>query len=187
MKKLLILASIFLASSCTFISQETYLKPIVRSDSSTIGHSKKINLVVLDKRLNKQVIGKRGNGMVSIANINNHQQLNILITENLKRLLEKKDFKIGSGKVLEVTLVNLEYKNSMGLFHIGSESDADLNVKVKDNGAILYQELFRGRVNKEHFMFAPFAEENEKNINAALEQALQKIANDKDLFEVLAK
>jgi uncharacterized lipoprotein YajG len=145
-------------------------------------------VVVTDKRDDKIVIGRRGNGMASVAPISNHQNLEELIKENVAKALQKNGFVVvkNHDRILDISLLTLKYQSLFEFFTIGSKIDSVLDVSIRSpSGAVLYKNIYRSNLEKRHFMLAPLAYVNEKNINSSFQDVLEKMLNDENLIKFL--
>lgn len=184
----LFLTLILSTTSCVYLPQEVKLSPEIQSSSSNLGKNSSVDVIVTDKRDDKTVIGRRGNGMASIAPINNNQDLEQLLKNVVVDSLTKKKFIIPSknGKVLDISLLSLKYQSLFGFFTIGSKIDVALDVKILDqNNSVIYNNIYRSNLEKRHAIFAPLASTNEKNINLSFQNAINSMLNDDLLVQFL--
>ncbi|MFT6332340.1 MAG: putative lipoprotein YajG [Lentimonas sp.] len=188
LKTITILLAIFGLSACVYFPQDVRLNPRIDSYNSNIGKGSQVNIEVTDKRDDKIVIGRRGNGMASIAPINNRQNLEELIKIRVEEYLEDQNFLLNDkgDRVLDISLLNLKYQNLFGFFTLGSKVDVVLDVFVRNkSNEIIYKKIYRSNLEKRHFMFAPIASTNEKNINLSFQKAINKMLEDDDLIKSL--
>jgi uncharacterized lipoprotein YajG len=188
LKIITILFALFGLNACVYFPQNVSLNPQITSYGSNIGDNQKIVVEVTDKRDDKYIIGRRGNGLASIAPIKNHQNLEKLIKTNVEDYLEKKEFVINekSGKILNISLLSLKYQSLYGFVTIGSKIDAVLDVLVQDkNKKIIYENVYRSNLEKRHALFAPLASTNAENINLSFQDVINKMLADNDLLKSL--
>ncbi len=106
------------------------------------------------------------------------------IVKNLKQkgFLTSKD----NGKVLHVSVLRIKYQSLWGIITLGSQIDTTLEAVVIDkNNRLKHSKTYEGNVVKRHFLVAPLASTNEKNINLSFQSAIENMLNDKDLIKSL--
>ncbi len=126
--------------------------------------------------------------MASVAPISNHQNLEELIKENVAKALQKNGFVVvkNHDRILDISLLTLKYQSLFEFFTIGSKIDSVLDVSIRSpSGAVLYKNIYRSNLEKRHFMLAPLAYVNEKNINSSFQDVLEKMLNDENLIKFL--
>ncbi len=176
------------AISCVYIPQDVAISPKINISASDIGKNSNLKVATFDKRENSYVIGRRGNGIAEIAAINNNQNLALILKDELTNGFEKKGFSIAKdrGLILEVSILSLKYKSLFGFFTIGSEVNTSLEAVVKNqNDQVRYKEIYRGHIENRHFLAAPLAETNAKNINISFQKAIEFLLNDEKLLKAL--
>ena len=81
MKKILILASLFVAASCTYATQRVNLNFSFDDKKSSLGNNSVLDVAVIDDRMDKEILGKKKIG---------DEEINILSEQNLAALLQKR-------------------------------------------------------------------------------------------------
>ncbi len=177
-------------SSCMLFQQEIKFDPKITTDSSDIGEDNKVNVVVLDQRNEHILIGRRGDGIVDIASINTHQNLEEIVKNNVIEALKKKSFAVPAekGKILKISIVDIEYKTFQKLFFVGFRAHSVLEVFVMNkNGNIIYNKKYRSGAEDDNFILAPFAEKNDKVLQSSFQNAINEMLTDSNLIESLKK
>lgn len=192
MKLIKILSSLLLiglASSCVYIPHSVQLHPKIESSKSSIGNKSAVNISVEDKRDDKNLIGRRGNGIASVAPITNDQNLEQILRDVVTKSLKEKQFSIPSkgGKMLEIYLLSLKYESLFGFFSLGTKVDSVIEVKVLNpNNSVKYKNIYRSNLEKRH-LIVPTSGTNENNINISFENVINSMLKDENLISALSK
>ncbi len=187
MKKLLtLIITSALLSSCVLSNQETLnLNLSIASQYSNFGKNKSVELVIMDGRKDKDLIGNKRLGE-NLVVIKSNQNLVNLVENKISRDLEQNGFLVTSlssglaDKYLEVKILTLNY-NAYREFFIGSskvEILLKITAKNKADDA-KYSTTQSFSLDKNHFIM-PLISTDEKTINAALQEVLDGVfANQK--------
>lgn len=191
MKFIKILSSLLFlafASSCIYIPHSVQLHPKIESSKSSIGNKSAVNISVEDKRDDKNVIGRRGNGIASVAPITNDQNLAQMLSDIVIKSLKEKQFSVprDGGKMLEIYLLSLKYESLFGFFTLGTKVDSVIEVKVLNyDNSIQYKKIYRSNLEKRHFI-VPTSGTNENNINISFENVINSMLKDENLISALS-
>lgn len=188
-KNYFFVALILFLSSCVYVSQDVVLDPSL--SNGNLQKHKKINNRILvevkDKRSFK-TLGRRGNGVVRLAEIRNSQDVEQMLKNKIEKILKEDDFMIKSGgKKIIIEIKGLKYEALPGFFTIGSEVISVIEVSVHKSGREIFNQTYKAKEEKRYSLFAPTAEQNEKIINKSFERCLQKIIDDEKLIQILSK
>jgi uncharacterized lipoprotein YajG len=192
MKKLLILIiASALLSSCVASNQETLnLNLSIAQKYSDFGSNKSVELLVVDERKDKDLIGNKRLGEDLVA-IKSSQNLVDLIQNKVSRDLEQNGFLVASqssglaDKNLEVKILTFNY-NAYREFLIGtSRIEILLKITAKNKvGNASYSTTQSLSLDKNHFIM-PLISTDEKTINKALQEALDGVFANQKLLEFL--
>lgn len=185
--KIITLFLLLFTTSCFYISHPVILDPKINTAKSSIGNNSSVNISIEDRRDDKNIIGRRGNGMAKIAPITNNQDLEKLLEDIVIKSLNDRKFKVPAkaGKNLEISLLTLNYESLYGFFTLGSNINAVIEVRVLgQNNSLEFKKIFRSNIEKRH-LFVPFAATNQKNINIAFEKVINLMLDDKELISKL--
>jgi len=177
-----------LASSCIYIPHSVKLDPKIESGKSSIGNRNSVNISVEDKRDDKNLIGRRGNGIASVAPITNDQNLEQMLSDIVIKSLKEKQFSVprDGGKKLEIYLLSLKYESLFGFFTLGTKVDSVIEVKVLNyDNSVQYKKIYRSNLEKRHFI-VPTSGTNEKNINISFENVINSMLKDQKLISALS-
>ncbi len=179
-----------LVSAYAFTDQKVKLNPDLLVIENNIGHGKEIGVKVFDERPEK-TLGRRGAAQMSKrAEITTNQNVGEVFDLKIREGLTRKGFVPGSLSAdslrsLWVEIRSLTYYASTGFWTGGVHTKTSLKAIAKNAGKE-YEQFYRGG-NEERVMIVPYEEENEKLINMAISDILQKLFSDKALLEFLAK
>ena len=171
-----------------FSDQKALLNPILDVKSENVGNNIQVGVKVLDERPEK-ILGYRGAASVSKGGvITTDQEVAEVFSEKIKEGLTIKGFQPTSysddiSRTLKIEIRSLEYYTSTGFWTGGIHTKASLKAIAQNSGKE-YEEYYRGG-NEERIMVVPSAEENDNFINIAVSEVLEKLFNDKKLFEFL--
>lgn len=187
LKSFLIVLLTIELTSCITLEHDVNFDPKLTFNSKNSGNNSKIMLEVNDKRHNQDLIGRRGNGIVYIAKISTEQNLEKLIFEKFSEILQSNKFEINdySNKRLVINLLNLDYKNFLGLISVGTSVDTVIEVLLYINDKEVVKNIYRSNLETSTYFISPFASTNRKNINISFEKALNSILSDEKLIDEL--
>ena len=178
-----------LFSACAFTDQKAVLNPDLFVIENDIGHGKEIGVTVVDERP-EDTLGYRGAAQLSKgAAITTDQNVGEVFEQKIREGLTKKGFKPtslteGALRSLKVEIRSLEYYTTTGFWTGGVHTKTALKA-IARNGGKEYEQFYRGE-NEDRVVVVPFAEENEKLINTAISEVLQKLLSDKILLQFLS-
>ena len=144
---------------------------------------------VVDERPEK-TLGYRGPAQLSKgAEITTDQDVGKVFDQKIREGLSRKGFvpislSQDSLRSLKIEIRSLKYYTSTGFWTGGIHTKTSLKAIAKNSGKE-YEQFYRGG-NEERVLVVPFAEENEKLINMAISEILQKLFSDEALLKFLA-
>ena len=183
-----ILSIILFINGCAFTDQKAFLNPTLTLESSNIGNGQHVGLKVVDERPNKN-LGYRGGGYIGKGGaITSDQDIAKLLEEKISDGLKMKGFEPTSysnnnTRSIKVELRSLEYFTTTGFWTGGVHTKSALKVTAK-NLSKEFEDFYRIE-KEERVMVGPGAQSNEKMINSALSEILQKLFDDQNLFKFL--
>ena len=197
MKKILATISFLsLLSSCVSYNQETLNLnlPIVKKYSD-VGGNKSVELIVVDSRKDKDLLGNKRLGEKLIT-IKSSQNLTDSLRDKISRDLEQNGFLLTSStnnfsaqysadKSLEVKILTLNYSAYREFFIGNSKIEILLKIVAKNkSGGAVYSTSQSLSLDKKHFIM-PLITTDEKTINTALQEAIDGILANQKLLEFL--
>jgi uncharacterized lipoprotein YajG len=184
MKKILILASLFVAASCTYTTQRVNLNFSFDDKKSGLGNNTVLDVAVIDDRMDKEILGKKKIGDEEV-NIVSEQNLAALLQKRIAENLVQRGFKQGKGKLVEFHIESLKYKAKRKFFIGKSEADTNFKVIVKNvrNGTT-FTKNFNLSVKNKHFIM-PLEATDANTINDLIQEVVENILNDESLLKSL--
>jgi uncharacterized lipoprotein YajG len=186
MKKLYLLASLALLSSCIHLDQKVVFDFKIDKQEFDSKNIAGIEVLAFDDRPSGQIIGDKEFG---------EQKVNLLIEQNLADLLKtkisqglaQKGFGRGDDKIIEIHLEKLYYEAERKFFIGSSDADSSIKVIVKDlkNGTT-FTKKFALSVQKQHFL-VPLEKTDTKTINTILRETVLEILSDSSFLKSLEK
>lgn len=177
-------ASAALLSGCAVTSMEAKIAPQINFAQSDIGKGTRVAVNVLDERPTKDV-GKRA---AMGAKIKMTEDLSAIIQTAVFEGLRRKGFEPVAGadapSNLKIEIRSLAYDMDTGWFTGGVNVDASMKAVAKGSGEP-YERFYRSGDN-DRVVFIPGAKENNKKLNAMVDNVLQQMFDDQKLLEVLA-
>ncbi len=175
-------------TSCAFVSQKVRLTPEANIMMSNKGEGKVISLKVTDER-NSNVIGHRGvNGGGGTITLD--QDIRNIFEYEIARGLSRKGFKVvpsgrNGNRVLKIEIRALNYHLAMGFWTFGLHTKSAIKGIALVNGKS-YEKFYKAEDEK-RVAAAPAERENEKIINKIVSDVLEKMLNDYELIDFLAR
>jgi uncharacterized lipoprotein len=188
--KLLVLCTtaVVIFSGCAWVRQTATLKlePII--EASSIGKDVTVAVRVVDRR-SSTVIGHRGVDSKNAA-IKTDQNVPELFREKIQEGLGRKGFTAQKydgqpGRLLTVEIRRLVYTTDMEYWKGIVEVEAELLAFTVKDG-VKFEQFYRGQ-RKETTVEAPRASTNERLINGAISDAVQRLFEDERLLRYLAE
>lgn len=171
MKNAILAFLVIFISSCTFVPQQ------VTITSPTQEKFAKLNLTVVDKRENKLLIGKRSLIGANITAKDPSQFPEIF----KKKILTKLEVIERNNLNTEVIIKDIGYK----IIDPYVSSWCKMELTVRDNSQkILFTNKYKSYINKD-WLFMRSMEQNEEQINEAIDAAVEKIVSDNALLEMV--
>jgi uncharacterized lipoprotein len=178
-----------LITSCAFIPQKVTLAPELDIAGSSIGRGKNVALKVVDERADT-CLGRRASGYGPAAEIATDQDVCACVNEQIVEGLRRNEFNpvlytkdAPRSLIVEIRLI--EYTSSAGFATAGIHAKAALKAICRNN-ELTYEKMYRTE-SEQRKVFVPTAEENERLINEALSQVINKLFQDQELTSFLAK
>jgi uncharacterized lipoprotein YajG len=190
------LFAVTLLVGCAYTTQQATLSPELQLSGTNIGNNATVAVKVVDERSDKS-LGYRGSAYGKAAKITTGQNVAEVIYEKIVEGLKQNGFNPvphgfnpvphskGITRALKVEIRLIEYSTSVGFWTGGVHTKSALKAIAKNNGKV-YENLYRVD-NEKRIVFAPFAKENEKLINKAVSEVLQKLFGDQELIAFLAR
>lgn len=184
----LIVSSILLSSCVSYNKEMLNLDVSVAPKYSDYGGSQAIRLVVVDDRLDRNLLGNKRLGENLIA-IKSNQNLTDVIKDKIAKDLGQNGFLAVDGgmvnKVLEIHIINFNYNAYRDFFVGNSKIDVLLKITAKNKAyGTSYTTKQSLSLNKKHFIM-PLITTDEQTINFALQDALDGILANQQLLEFL--
>lgn len=186
MRSIFLLLGLFTAAACNFTPMTVTPDIQTASEKSDIGVGKAVEVQITDTiRAEKKPIGYWGKPGNTDAPITLSTGPGAVIVQAVAEGLAAKGFGKdvkGKPRRLDIELNKLTYANSYEDFwRIHLIVEAELHAKT---GA--YEKTYPARVEKKYFQ-RPSAEDNSRQVNAALSLAVTQLLNDPALLAELAK
>ena len=183
----LLITLTFACASCAVTPLEATLDPELQLPVTNIGNDTTVVMRVVDERPDSS-LGHRGVAYKG-AEITTDQDVGAVIYKSIAEGLKSNGFNpvpfTGDiPTILSVDIRLLEYSTSMGFWTGGIHTKAALKITADNDGKI-YENFYRAN-NEKRVFFVPFADENEKLINAVAIDVLQQLFQDQELFLFLA-
>ncbi len=186
MKKLVALALIIFATSCTHENQKIKFDISIDHEKSDSDNTAAIEVLAFDDRYQKEILGSKKFGDEKI-HISSDENLASLLRTKISENLSQKGFRRGKDKIVEVHLENLHYKAVRKFFIGTSEAESFIKVIVKNNKTgEKFTKNFSLSVKGKHFL-APLETTDKETINTILRDTILDILSDKSFLKSLSK
>lgn len=187
MKKLLSLAALFLAISCSHQDHKISFNLRFDNTASNLGNGSAIDLIVFDDRGDDNVIGTKEFSSDEKIKIISTQNIAMLLTDKINENLTAKGFKKGSGKIVELHIEKLHYIAKSG-FPVGtSEGKAAFKVLVKNSkNKSVFTKNFSLDLSNKHFI-RPLESTDQATINDLLQEITSDVLSNEELLKNLAR
>ena len=181
-------ALIIVLSGCAWVPQTATLNPKPRITPSSIGNGVGVAVRVIDRRPS-QILGHRGLESKNAA-IKTEQNVATLFQEKIIEGLGRKGFSTAPyegqpGRLLTVEIRQIDYTAEMEFWKGVAQTEVTLNASVVKDGVRL-ERAYSGK-RSEKTIEAPSAKTNERLINDAITDALQRLFEDEGLMRYLAE
>lgn len=186
MKKFLLILPFIAVVSCTYENQKVKLNFDLNNQSSTIGANKGIDVVVIDERTNKPLLGRKKYINAEIE-ITPDADLAVFLQQKILQNLTRRGFQNGRDKIIIVHIETLAYKVKSS-FPIGTSNiTASLKVVVQDNkSGTKFTKNYGTSWDSKHFL-APLESTDAETINSLIRDVVQEIVSDDSFLESLMK
>ena len=178
-----------LASGCAFTPERPVpIQPQLQITSASVGQGHTTWVDVTDERPST-VLGTRGVAGVG-SDITVDGDLRTPVRDAVIRGLEQHRFALAKDQsntdhILKVEIRNLDYKVTMG-FWVGTlRTQCALKAICMVGNTQAYEKFYRGDY-QDSVMFVQSAENNERYINAAVSNAVNRLLDDSNLMKCLA-
>ena len=177
-----------LVGGCAWTPQTATLKPAPNITPSTLGNGVTLAVRVIDKR-QSDTIGYRGLDSQNAA-IRTTQNVAALFQEKIIEGLRQKGFSAAPyqdqpGRLLIVEIRQIDYTTDMDFWKGIVRTEATLGASMIKDG-VKFEQLYSGK-RTENTVEAPGAKTNERLINGAISDALQRLFEDDRLIRYLAE
>lgn len=177
-----------LVCGCAWTPQTAALKPAPNITPSTIGNGVTIAVRVIDKR-QSDTIGHRGVDSQNAA-IKTTQNVAALFQEKIVEGLVRKGFSASPfegqpGRLLIVEIRQIDYTTDMEFWKGIVKTEAVLGASMIKDG-VKFEQFYSGK-RTENTVEAPGAKTNERLINGAISDAMQRLFEDEHLIRYLAE
>lgn len=185
MKKLLLLASLILAASCTHHNQHVDFDLSFNNTKSNVGNASAIDLIVFDDRSEDRVIGIKEFGDEKVK-ITTSENIALLLTKKINQNLAAKGFKKGADKLIEIHIEKLHYQAKREFFVGSSQGEAMIKVIVKNaKNKSIFTKRFDLSLRDKHFI-APLESTDAATINGLLKEVVQDVLDNDELLKTLS-
>jgi len=181
-------AAVLLAlAGCAWVPQKVTIAPQVQVPTSNIGNGAPVVVKVVDTRASQR-IGYRGMDS-KLAEITTEQELVPIFQQKIIDGLTRQGFKAtpagdSAARVLKVEIRAINYSTDMDFWKGTVRAKAALNAHCKSDDFI-YDQLYVAE-RKEPAVEAPGAKTNQRLINGAISDVLQRLLEDAKLAKALA-
>ena len=170
-------------------TQEANLAPNLSVMPTSEGKGVVVSVRVMDERPSKS-LGFRGGVYGKGSEIESAQDVAVVIKKAIILGLRSKgfytsDWNMESDPRLTAEVRLLEYSTSTGFWTGGVHVNAAIKIEAV-NGGKVYEKMYRSEKEK-RVVFVPDAASNEKQINLALSDVLNRIFDDQALMNHLAR
>ncbi len=181
---------LLIAPGCAYIDQNLKVAPELSVSKSDLGHGKKIALRVVDER-EDQTIGRRADGYgIRAAKISTDQDIVTILKDQFASGMHDQGFEpVGENDAkesLRVELRALSYDTAMGLWTGGNIGKSTIKIIANNSSGKTYEKSYRGQ-KEIRTVFVGSQETNSKVVNEALSEALNKVFEDKELWEFISQ
>lgn len=180
-------AALFLGG-CAWVPQTATLKPAPNVSQSTLGNGVTVAVRVIDTR-RSSIIGHRGVDSKNAA-IKTEQDIVALFRQKIVEGLTRKGFAAvvfegQPGRSLTVEIRQIDYTTDMDFWKGLIQTEAVISASMIKDGA-KFEQVYSGK-RSETTVEAPRAKTNERLINGAISDALQRLFEDERLLHYLAE
>jgi uncharacterized lipoprotein len=173
---------------CAWVPQNVTLKPAPVVVASSMGHGVTVAVHVVDRR-RSPVLGHRGLDSKNAA-IRTEQDVGALIRGEITDGLARKGFAAARfegqpGRLLTVEIQRIDYTTDMDFWKGIVQAEAVLNVSTIKDGS-KFERAYSGS-RMETTVEAPRAKTNQRLINGAISDALQRLLEDERLLRFLTE
>jgi len=177
-----------LVGGCAWTPQTAALKPAPYITPSTVGNGVTVAVRTIDKRAS-ETIGHRGVDSQNAA-ITTTQNVAALFQEKIIEGLRQKGFSASAfagqpGRLLIVEIRQIDYTTDMEFWKGIVKTEAVLGASMIKDG-VKFEQSYSGK-RTENTVEAPGAKTNERLINGAISDALQRLFEDENLIRYLAE
>ena len=177
-----------LVCGCAWKPQSATLQPAPNITPSTVGNGVTLAVRVIDKR-QSDTIGYRGLDSQNAA-ITTTQNVATVFQEKIIKGLVRKGFSASPfegqpGRLLIVEIRQIDYTTDMEFWKGIVKTEAALGASMIKDG-VKFEQFYSGK-RTENTVEAPGAKTNERLINGAISDALQRLFEDENLIRYLAE
>lgn len=175
-------------SGCVYASQTAMLTPVVSPAASIQADGLSVSLRVVDERPRREFGNRTFGG--SGGEINPGQDVRAVLFDAVSDGLAHLGFaptqdEAGSKRSLKIEIREIEYRLSQGFWTVGAYTNAAIKA-IARRGGDLYENFYRAD-SEARAAAAPSAHKNEQYINVVVNDVLNQLFADQELFRFLAK
>ncbi len=187
MKKILLILPLLTAISCVYNDQKIALNFDLKNQVSTIGNYKGVELLVVDNRINKPLLGRKKFSSDEEIEIAPTTDLSAFVQQKITQNLLSRGFQYGRDKMVQIYIESLFYNASRDFAVGNSQISAKFKVVVKDKKTNYeFIKNYEMSYDNKHFIM-PLEATDKKIINNFLRDMLQEILSDDNFIESLIK
>lgn len=184
MKKIILAAALLALASCTHLDRKVKLDFSANPKKSNFGSGIKVDVAVIDERLDKNKIGSKefcDNKKITLSSAENIADL---LKKKISESLKQEGFEKGGERIVEVRIEQFDYKAECGFL---GKSDAEISLKISVINSKTNMKVTRNfelKVNGKHFII-PLEATDDKIINDLLEDMMENILENEALLKNL--
>lgn len=187
MKKFLLILPLLTMISCVYNDQKIPLNFDLNNQISTIGGYKGVELLVIDNRINRPLIGRKKFSSDEEIEIVPTTDLSAFLQQKITQNLLSRGFQYGKDKMVQIYIESFFYEASRNIMVGNSGINAKFRVVVKDKKSNdEFVKNYEMSLNKKHFVM-PLESTDELTINLFLRDMLQEILSDDNFIESLIR
>ena len=186
---LIVVLTSFLVTSCALTPQSVTLRPKVEVAATSLGQGRTVGVTVVDERP-RSIVGYRGVGTMG-ATITTAGDPPSAVQAALADGLRRHGFnpvmgQIPEGRELRAEIRGLDYTLSQAIFGSTLRTESTLKGICVIGSTRPYEGTYRGE-HEESIHIVPSDSANEEYLNLVLSRAIQRLFQDTQLIQCLAR
>jgi len=186
---LIVVLASFLVTSCALTPQSVTLRPKVEVAATSLGQGRTVGVTVVDERP-RSIVGYRGVGTMG-ATITTAGDPPSAVQAALADGLRRHGFnpvmgQVPEGRELRVEIRGLDYTLSQAVFGSTLRTESTLKGICVIGSTRPYEGTYRGEY-EESIHIVPSDSANEEYLNLVLSRAIQRLFQDTQLIQCLAR